>query len=180
MFNAPEIIMNIKDIAEIYKINDSQEAELENAVETLENNIFLEKMGEQMIARWENMLQITPQDNDTVEDRRFRVKAKALERLPYSYRVLVRKLNVLCPEGHTMLISAAHDDIQIKLALTSKKMISDVTELLEEILPLNMTYNVQVMWNQHITLKSFTHKELSKYTHKQIREEVLSRVNENE
>lgn len=52
-----------------------------------------------------------------------------------------------------MLISAAHDDIQIKLALTSKKMISDVTELLEEILPLNMTYNVQVMWNQHITLK---------------------------
>ena len=79
-----------------------------------------------------------------------------------------------------MLISAAHDDIQIKLALTSKKMISDVTELLEEILPLNMTYNVQVMWNQHITLKSFTHKELSKYTHKQIREEVLSHVNENE
>lgn len=45
MFNAPKIIMNIKDIAEIYKINDSQEAELENAVETLENNIFLEKMG---------------------------------------------------------------------------------------------------------------------------------------
>lgn len=41
MFNAPEIIMNIKDIAEIYKINDSQEAELENAVEILENNIFL-------------------------------------------------------------------------------------------------------------------------------------------
>lgn len=180
MFNAPEIIMNIKDIAEIYKINDSQEAELENAVEILENSIFLEKMGEQMIARWENMLQITPQDNDTVEDRRFRVKAKALESLPYSYRVLVRKLNVLCPEGYTMLISATHDDIQIKLALTSKKMISDVTELLEEILPLNMTYNVQVMWNQHITLKTFTHKELSKYTHKQIREEVLSLVNENE
>ena len=124
MFNAPEIIMNIKDIAEIYKINDSQEAELENAVEILENNIFLEKMGEQMIARWEK--------------------------------------------------------IQIKLALTSKKMISDVTELLEEILPLNMTYNVQVMWNQHITLKTFTHKELSKHTHKQIREEVLSLVNENE
>ena len=45
MFNAPEIIMNIKDIAEIYKINDSQEAELENAVEILENSIFLEQMG---------------------------------------------------------------------------------------------------------------------------------------
>ena len=68
MFYAPEIIMNIKDIAEIYKINDSQEAELENAVEILENNIFLEKMGEQMIARWEKMLQITPQIPLRIED----------------------------------------------------------------------------------------------------------------
>lgn len=173
MFNAPDIITMIPDIQMIYDINDPQCEELEEALEIMDQNIFLDQMDETTIARWEKMLGITPLDDDTVEDRRFRVKAKVMEKLPYSFRVIVHRLDTLCPDGYIMTISTDRTSIQIKLVLKSKKMIEDVGDLMEELLPLNMIYDVSIIWNQYQTLARFTHKQLASRTHKQIREEVF-------
>lgn len=173
MFNAPEIITMIPDIAQIYNVNDAQCDELESAIEELDNNLFLEEMNENMIARWESMLQITALDDDTVEDRRFRIKMKVLENLPYSYNEILRRLHNLCPEGCEFILNEKLIEAQVKLALTSKRMLEDVDKLLADILPLNIAYAVSVIWNQHKTLASFTHKQLSARTHKDIREEVF-------
>ena len=99
MFNAPEIFSNIPDIAQIYEINDSQSDELDEALEQLDNNIFLDKMDVETCARWEDILEITSFDDDKIEDRRFRIKLKILEKLPYSYRVIIKRLDFLCPDG---------------------------------------------------------------------------------
>lgn len=173
MFEAPEIIMNIPDIAELYSINDEQSQALEEAAEEMDKNMFLDQMDEPMTARWEAMLNITPQENDTLNDRRFRVKSKAVGKLPYSLRAVKRKLDTLCPEGNTMTVLAGEEKVEIKLALKSKKMIEDVQALMEEVLPLNMVYSVKIIWNQHQTLSKFTHGQLSAYTHRQLREELL-------
>lgn len=173
MFNSPVIFSNIPDIAQIHEINETQSDALEKAIEEMDQNIFLDTMNEHIITRWEAMLGITPLDNDTLDDRRFRVKSKVLEKLPYSIRVIEHKLDTLCPDGYSMTINDDLTEVIIKLSLTSKKMIEDVGVLMEEILPLNMLYNVSIIWNQYGVLSQLTHSQLAESTHQELREEVI-------
>ena len=174
MFNAPDIITNIPEIAQIYAINDKQSYDLDLAIERMDQNIFLDTMDESTIARWEKMLQFVPLATDTIEDRRFRVKSKVIEKLPYSYRVILKKLDTLCPLGYAFVMNDSKTDVAVKLALKTKNMINDVDVLLDQMLPLNMTYSVIVMWNSYEILSNMKHDELSAYTHKSLREDVFT------
>ena len=173
MFNAPEIFTNIPDIAQIYEINTKQSDDLEKALAQMDDNIFLDRMDEGTCKRWEGILDITAFDDDTLEDRRFRIKSKILEKLPYSYRVIIKKMDVLCPDGYTFIVDDDRLSVEAKLSLKSKKMINDVDELFDKVLPLNMTYVISIIWNTHETLGKHTHEKLSNYTYKELRERVL-------
>lgn len=175
MFNAPQIFMQIPDIKQLYEINDGQESDLDAAVEELENNLFFETMDEEGVRKWERLLQITVPDNDTLDDRRLRVKAKTLEKLPYTYRTLVRRLETLCPDGYKIETIDEENGpyMNVKVALKSKRMIDAVRELLEECLPLNVSLNVMIMYNTYEVLQGFTYEKLQQYTYKQLREEVI-------
>lgn len=173
MYDAPEIILKIPDIAQIYDYNEIQEEELEAAVEELNDDIMLDTMHIDIIERWEKILNINPLDDDTEEDRRFKVKAKVNEKLPYSLRVLKRKLDTLCPGGYSMEISEDRTNLNVKIALTSKKMRSAIADMLEEMLPLNMLYSTQIMYNTWGMLENYTWGELESRTWEQLRSEVL-------
>lgn len=173
LFNAPEIFTNIPDIAQMYDINETQSDELETALEKLDNNIFLDKMDAETCGRWENILEITAFDDDTLDDRRFRIKSKILEKLPYSYRVIVKKLDVLCPDGYAFIIDDARLSVTVKLSLKTEKKLKDVVDLLEHALPLNMTYVVTLMWNDYSTYASYTHAEMAENTHEELRAKQL-------
>lgn len=139
----------------------------------MDNNIFLDKMDAETCTRWENILELTALDDDKIEDRRFRIKLKILEKLPYTYRVILRKLDILCPDGYVFIIDDAHLSAEVKLSLNSQKMISDVDKLFDEVLPLNMTYVVSIIWNMHEAFERYTHNELSVYTHQEMREKII-------
>ena len=174
-FDAPGIIENIPDIATIYETNDEQADELDEAIETLDDNIFLEDMHEDHIVRWENILKISPATDDTWDDRRFRVKTKVLERLPYSYRVTINKLETLVPDGLSVVVSDDRLHIDISLALRSVKMLADVNELMEKMLPLNMTFTIIILYNQYsIYINRWTHGQMHAYTHEQLRSNIWS------
>ena len=64
MFDAPKIITQIPDIAQIYSINDKQAAEIEEAIEQLEGNIILDTMSEENTKDWERFLKLPVQDDD--------------------------------------------------------------------------------------------------------------------
>ena len=175
LFDAPQIFMQIPDIKQLYEINDGQERDLDTAVEELENNLFFETMGEENVKKWEALLQSMVPDSDTLDDRRLRVKAKTLEKMPYTYRTLVRRLETLCPDGYKIETFDEENGpyMNIKVALKSKRMIDAVQELLEECLPLNVSINVMIMYNTYEVLEGFAYEELEKFTYEQLREEVL-------
>ena len=104
MFEAPEIIRNIPDIKAIYDMNEKQGEDLETKVERMDSNLFLESMDEAMTARWEAMLEITKADNDTLQDRRFRIKSRVLERRPYTEKAIGERLKLLCPDGFSVSV----------------------------------------------------------------------------
>ena len=174
-FDAPGIIENIPDIATIYETNDEQADELDEAIETLDDNIFLDDMHEDQIVRWENILKISPATDDSWDDRRFRVKTKVLERLPYSYRVIINKLETLVPDGLEISVDADRLHLDISLALRSVKMLADVEEMVEKMLPLNMTFTIIILYNQYsIYINRWTHGQMHAYTHEQLRSNIWS------
>ena len=74
MFNAPELILKIPDIAQIYEKNEKQEQEIDEAIEKLDRDIVIDTMSVDKVERWEQIFNITPSDTDTLNERRFRVK----------------------------------------------------------------------------------------------------------
>ena len=172
LFDAPRIIRQIPDIKQIYKINAEQEENLDASVSALFDDIFLESMDETKTARWEKMLSLTPLDTDTLEERRFRVQTKVLERMPYTYRVILRKLETLCPGGVTWDVDLDAQTIVIKVALASKNMRADVDELLDQVLPLNMMYTLIILYNTYGMLTRHTNEELKVFTHQKMRDDT--------
>ena len=170
MFEAPEVIIQIPDIKQTYEAVDKQMEKLKAAVDQMEDDIFLESMGEEKIKLWEKMLGIKPLDDDTLSDRRFRIQSKVLEKLPYSYRVVVRKLTALAPDG--MKITRSDKNVTVKLAIASKKKIKDVAELLEVTLPLNMNYEVIIMFHTYgfFKEKKMTYGQMKAFTYLALRE----------
>jgi len=45
---------------------------------------------------------------------------------------------------------------------------------LQRVIPANMIIDLRLIYNQHLTLKQFTHAHLQTYTHNQLRNEVIS------
>lgn len=143
MFDAPEIIKNIPDIKQMYEINEKQGKELDAALMELEDNVFADTMSEQITAKWGKFLKLSKADGDKLEDRRARVKAKILERLPYSYRIIVGKIKGMCNELHEIEIDDERTEIEISALFERESQIRVMEEMLENCLPLNMIYNIR-------------------------------------
>ena len=172
LFDAPEIIRSIPDIKKIYEINADQEVVLDASVNALFDDIFLETMDETKTARWEKMLSIIPLDTDTLSERRFRIQTRVLERMPYTYRVILRKLQTLCPGGVDWTVDTEKQLIIVRVALASKNMRADVDELLDNVLPLNMEYTLIILYNTYAMLAKHTNGNLKQFTHQQMRDDT--------
>ncbi|MDL2301339.1 YmfQ family protein [Lachnospiraceae bacterium OttesenSCG-928-D06] len=86
-----------------------------NATNRVLYNHFISTADEYGISRFEKMLEIHPTSEDTLESRRSRVQSKWFNAIPYTMKVLLQKLTVLCggtdftlsnnfKEGYTMTI----------------------------------------------------------------------------
>lgn len=174
LFNAPDVIMNIKEMQVIFDITDKMAELLDKEAEKLENNIFITSACEEKIAKMEKILKIEKLDTDTLEDRRFRVKSRILSKLPYTYRVLKRQLDALCgAEDYVLNVDVENEIVTCLIELRRKTMFESVREVLEDIVPLNMVIELNLRYNQYGLLKKYTYGMLNKYTWKQLREEAL-------
>lgn len=163
LFDAPEIFKNIPDIAMVYKVNDKQIDDLENAVEQLDNDIFFETMGEDRVFRWEKILKIVPPDNQSLKDRITRVQMKVLEKMPYSFRVIRRKLDALLKGEYKFIVK--NTELIFNCSIQDRNLFKDVIEMLEEIVPLNLSMSVT---NTIIHNEKINESEIEKFLFKGI------------
>lgn len=171
MFEAPSLITNIPDISQIYATNDLQYDDLNEAVEQIDANIFLDTMDADTCHRWERILDI-PQA-ETLADRRYKIKSTLIASLPYSYRVVARQLLTLCPYGVDILVNDARDFIKVGIALRDDNLVRDIESYLDRVLPLNMVTEVEIIYNRYDFFNSWKHAELGAYTHYELRTEYF-------
>ncbi len=170
-FEVPDIIKQIKDIKAIYDMNEK--LSLISDTEDLEKDLFTGTATKHGVKRREGLYGINPLDTDTLEDRRFRVLVKENNKIPYTHRTLEKRLEKLCGLGGYRL-EIIGGSVGIRVALTKKSMVQSVIELAENMVPLNMSLECDLLYNQHKTLRQFTYGQLTAYTHNQIRNEVLN------
>lgn len=166
----PGVVGNIDEIVEIYKAEERTGSKFESAIENVEKDICIEDATEEGISKRESILKIIPQDTDTLEERKFRVKTKWNDTYPYTYMDLMQRLDTLLgKDTYTIALDSNNMEMYCVLELKAEKMYDAFVKMVEEIVPLNITLEFKIRYTQYKELKQFTYKELSKYTYAQIR-----------
>ncbi len=170
----PPIIRELKEFRKIAEIENPELEKLWQEIENIVDDQFIETATERGIARREKILGVVPFADDTLESRRFRVRGLWNEKLPYTYRVLLEKLENLCgADGYTISLNTEEYSLDIKIELTKKRMFDAVSEIVKRMIPANIDITIELRYNQHSTLNQFKHSYLQSYTHSNLRNEVI-------
>ena len=162
---------------ELNVITETEQPEIEklwNSAEQLLADQFIQDASENGVSRWESIVGISPKGTDTLDERKFRILTKMNQEPPYTLRKLEHTLVNLCGvDGFSIEVFAAEYHVEVKLALDNSNNYSEVENILNEMIPANMTRNIKVMYNSNDVWSSFTHTEMTAYTHEQLKSEVL-------
>lgn len=110
------------------------------AADRVLRNRFISTADEYGIARFEKLLGIWSSEDDTLESRRSRVQRRWFSRLPYTLRILIQKLTVLCGHGGFCL---THDfgagySLTLETGLELYGQVEELEDMLDTLLPCNM------------------------------------------
>ena len=145
------------------------------ACENALSDQFILDATEYGVMRWEDMLNITPKDTESLDERKFRILARMNQELPYTMTKLKEVLTNLCgADGFNIDLQPNLYHIEIKLAIGRHSNYQEVVNLLTKMIPANMTQYVKLMYNKNEMVNLYRHMDLSAYTHNQVRNEVLN------
>lgn len=171
----PPIMQELREFQKIAEIEDDFFEKLGQEIQNIVDDQFIQTATEKGIARREKMLKVAPFADDTLETRRFRVQGLWIDKLPYTYRALLERLDSLCgPDGYVIELNSGEYGLNIKIELTRKRMFDEIVKISRQMVPANIFVTVELRYNQHFTFANFTHGQLRQYTHYQMRNEVIS------
>lgn len=171
----PSFMQEYTELAAIMKTEQPEIDNLWNSAEQALANQFVLDATENGVKRWESMLSISPKGTDTLDERKFRILTKMNQELPYTLRKLEHMLTNLCGVGGFFIeVFAAEYHVEVKLAVGNHNNYSEVENILNKMIPANMTRHVELMYNTNNILSQFTHAQLATYTHEQLRNEVFN------
>lgn len=119
-----------------------------NATDRILYNHFISTADEYGISRFEKMLNIYPTGDDTLESRRSRVQSKWFNTIPYTMKVLLQKLTVLCGDTSFSLTNNFTEGYTMTL-VTDLELYGQVEEL-EYIIKTMVPENLVVVSNNEI------------------------------
>lgn len=143
LFNAPTVITNIKEIKAIYEKNETQGQQLKEAIQKVEANLSIDTATDELLTKWEQILNIQKLDIDSLEERRFRVKSKVFQKLPYSIRVVRKKLETLCGIGESALsVDYEKEEVLCQLHYVPNPFYRVIEQYLEDVIPMNLVISI--------------------------------------
>lgn len=170
-----EEIQEIKEFQFIAQAEDEELVTVNKHIKDLISDQFIETATENGIARREKMLKLVPFSDDTLESRRFKVLSRWNDNLPYTYSILVQRLEQLCgKDGYTMELNQREYTLKIKVELTVKRMEQEVNQMVHRMAPANLIVTVELRYRQHYELRRYTYEQLKNFRHRELREEDLN------
>lgn len=136
------------------------------AADKVLKNEFIITADEYGISRFEKILNILPVENETLESRRTRVMAKWFMHLPYTQRMLVKNLAIICADNDFRIYyqSGMYEiKIQVLIEPETESLLGQVQQMLENFLPANIGYQVTGCILRKRTTKVYMKSEKSFY-----------------
>lgn len=168
----------MREIREIEGLCKAQQPEIEQADEKvlkILDEFFVESATEYGIARWETVMGVKHPGEESLEERRFRIRLKLGNPEVYTMQKLKEFLgNLLGDDGYSVELSHREYTLRIRVNLSAKTKYQDALQYITEVTPANLIIDMSLLYNQHGTLNRFTHQQLSNRTHTEIRNEVLA------
>ena len=135
----PEFVQEYREIKHIMNSEQPEIQKLEDETEIIKNNQFILSCDINGIARFENLLGITPKPDDTLDARKSRVITRWNDSIPYTYKGLKEKLNVMCGEGNYLLIPSFNEyGLEIVVSLPLSGQADELDYMLSYMIPANI------------------------------------------
>lgn len=108
-------------------------------------NEFIATADEYGISRFERLLHIFPSSDDTLESRRARVQTRWFNSIPYTWRVFLERLTVICGENNFKATAHFVDGylVELELFLELYGQIEEVEHMIETMFPANITFTAK-------------------------------------
>ena len=135
----------MQEYQEIKKIMESENPEFNMLWQKLKevfNNQFIEYCNEDGISKFEAMLNLHKYENDTLEMRIFRVLVAWNDNIPYTWRVLVNKMDQLCGTGNYELnLDNNNYILKITTKFDDEKKYDELNNMIGIMKPANLGLN---------------------------------------
>lgn len=167
----------LQDIREIKAVLEAVFRDLsENvvpAMENIKNNAFIALADDYGLKRWEKIAGVVPLAGASLDERREALLATGNNAPPYTDEALKKILSDMCGENG-FRITPMYDRYQllIEIGLDSKTVLIAVRKLMARIIPCNIAYSVDLLYNIWEMYEDKTWGGVSNLTWREIREEV--------
>lgn len=148
-------MQNFAEIKQITKVEQKETDTLDYEIGRILDNAFIQDCDEYGIEKYEYTLGITPSNGDKLDVRKMRALARWNNSLPYSYRILIRKLDILCGVGEYLIEDdSKHYALRLRTYFEDKWKVNELREVLEQMLPVNIVldYLNTIIHNEKISI----------------------------
>ena len=137
----PPFLQEYRELKEILNAEEPEIDKLIQEIQQIKDNQFILSCNEQGIAKFESILKIVPNPDDNLEGRISRVIARWNDGIPYTYKGLIEKLDILCGVGNYTL-NANFDEYELEIIVHLP--LSGQSEELEYLLSYMIPANIYV------------------------------------
>lgn len=135
----PPVSRDSRDMQEIMRVENPEFILLWEIMADLLDNQFIPTMGELGLSHWEWILEVLPQDTDTIEDRRNRILRLLAGTRPYTVEKLQEMLDATFGSGAVGVdLNENLYEIWFILSKEMRERLSEVINYAEPIVPKNL------------------------------------------
>lgn len=142
--SVPDHFWGVAEVAELDRVSDWEHSKLADEIDGLHNDIYILSATERGIAHWERILGITPQETETLEDRRARILWKRYHSNVLTESVLRARLNSICGEdGYTYSYDGETQYFHLDVTGKDYGIVKQIIQFLEYALSLKIIFEVE-------------------------------------
>lgn len=170
----PLYLQGYREIQGIMNAENPELQSVEDASETIKDNMFILYTDEAGIKRYEHIFGLTPSTNDSLQNRQAKVLAQYTNTVIYTLRGLIDRLNIICgADNYTLELISDEYKISIGLHLRVKKLINTISSMLTDMIPANMLCIYTINYNTHEILAKYPTYLLMQFTHQELYDEPI-------
>lgn len=135
----PKYLQEYREIKEIMSVENPEIENLYSEINTTLDNQFILHCNEKGIERFEKLLNIIPNSDDNLPGRISRVLTRFNDSIPYTYKGLIQKLNVMCGEGNYFVNLINNEyKLEITVSLVYGGQVEELDYMLSYMIPANI------------------------------------------